>query len=243
MNPDFTSSKARVDSCCGGVRAGDERKEFRSAFEFHRATRNQTLGIVQELSQSQMDYEPAPRKWSVGEVLDHLILGQRLYLSYIAEVIGMKAAGQGSTLSLSFTDVDVSVGFIPKSLLPALEAPFTMLNMFLPTSVRDLMTRYRLIPAQNPDITSPRRARPADELRNDLISSLKATEALLESRPDLDYGEMMIQHPLLGNNNVPGMLRFLALHEQRHQSQINNILGSPGFPSSNPTGAEVPHIE
>ncbi len=243
MNADFTSSERRADPCRGGSRAGDERREFRSALEFHRATRAQTLAIVLKLSQSQMDFEPAPSKWSVGEVLDHLILGQRLYLSYIEEVIGMKEAGQGSTLRLSFTDVDVSVGYIPKSLLPALEAPFTMLNMFLPGGVRDLMTRYRLVPAQNPDITNPRQGRAAGELRDDLISSLKETQALLESRPDLDYGEMMIEHPLLGNNTVPGMLRFLALHEQRHQSQIDDILKSPRFPKSDLGGAGDPHVE
>src|SRR5712691_688915 len=236
MNPDFTSSKARVDSCCGGVRAGDERKEFRSALEFHRATRNQTLGIVQDLSQSQMDYEPAPSKWSVGEVLDHLILGQRLYLSYIEEVMGMKEAGQGSTLRLSFEDVDVSVGYIPKSLLPALEAPFTMLNMFVPAGVRDFMTRNRLVPAQNPDITTPRRGRSAADLRDDLISSLKELEALLESHAHLDFSEMVIMHPLLGNNNVLSLVRFLALHEERHQSQIEEILTSPRFPKSDLNG-------
>ncbi len=230
MNADFTSSERRADPCCGGSRAGDERREFRSALEFHRVTRTQTLAMVQELSQAQIDYAPAPSKWSVGEVLDHLILGQRLYLSYIEEVMGMKEAGQGSTLRLSFNDVDVSVGFVPKSLLPALEVPFTMLNMFVPAGVRDFMTRYRLIPAQNPNITTPRHGRSTSELRGDLISSLKETEALFESRPDLDYGEMTIQHPLLGNNTVPGMLRFLALHEQRHQSQIRSVLASHGFP-------------
>jgi hypothetical protein len=75
------------------------------------------------------------------------------------------------------------------------------------------------VPAQNPEITTPRCARPADELREDLLSALKQTQALLESNADLDYGEMMIEHPLLGNNNVPGLLRFLAFHEPRHQSQ------------------------
>ncbi len=243
MNADFTSSERRADPCCGGSHAGDERREFRSTLEFHRVTRTQTLAMVQELSQAQIDYAPAPSKWSVGEVLDHLILGQRLYLSYIEEVMGMKEAGQGSTLRLSFNDVDVSVGFVPKSLLPALEVPFTMLNMFVPAGVRDFMTRNRLVPAQNPDITTPRRGRSATELRGDLISSLKETEALLESRPDLDYGEMMIQHPLLGNNTVPGMLRFLALHEQRHQSQIDDILKSPRFPKSDLGGAGDPHVE
>lgn len=186
--------------------------------------------MVQGLSQSQIDFEPAPGKWSVGEVLDHLILGQRLNQCYIAELIGMKKAGHRPVLRLSFEDVDVSIGYVPKSILPALEVPFNVLNMFLPNIARDFMTRHRLVPAQNPELTTPRRSRPVDELRNDLVSSLKETEVLLESNAHLDYSEMLIQHPLLGNNNVPGLLRFLALHEQRHQSQINDILRSPRFP-------------
>ena len=139
--------------------------------------------------------------------------------------------------------MDVSIGFIPKRLLPVLEVPFTVLNLFLPGSVRDFMTRYRLIPAQNPDLTNPRRARPVEELRNDLNASMKETEALLESHSDLDYGEMMIQHPLLGINNVPGLLRSLALHEQRHQSQIHGILTDPRFPKSDLSGTGDLHVE
>lgn len=199
--------------------------------------------MVRHLSQNQMDYKPAPAKWSIGEVLDHLILGQRLNLSYIAEVIEMKKAGQRPVKKLSFTDVDVSVGYIPKSVLPLLETPFTILNMFVPAGVRDFMTRNRLVPSQNPEITTPRRARPADELRSDLVSALKETEVLLESNTDLDYSELVIEHPLLGKNDIPGLLRFLALHEQRHQSQIDNILASSGFPGSNLNDAGGPHVE
>ena len=208
-----------------------------------RSTRAQTMAMVDGLTQVQIDHVPARGKWSIGEVLDHLILGQRLNVCYIAEVIEMKKAGRPPVRNLSFSDVDVSVGHIPKSMLPALEVPFNVLNLFLPNGVRDFMTRNRVVPAQNPNLTTPRHGRSTNELRNDLISSLKETEALLESRPDLDYGEMMIQHPLLGNNTVPGMLRFLALHEQRHQSQIKSVLASPGFPISNLTAAEVPHVE
>jgi hypothetical protein len=234
MNPDFTSTRAEFNPCCGVDPAGGERKAFGSALELHRTTRYHTLAMVEKLSQSQMDFEPAPSKWSAGQVLDHLILGQRVNLSYIAEVIGMKKAGRRPVLRLSFSDVDVSILYLPKSLLPALEVPFNALNMFIPNGVRDFMTRYRLVPAQNPELTAPRRSRAADELRNDLISSLKEMDALLESHAHLDYSEMVIQHPLLGNNNIPGLLRFLSLHEQRHQSQIQNIMMSPGFPRANP---------
>lgn len=215
----------------------------KDSLEMFRSTRVQTMAMVDGLTQVQIDHVPARGKWSVGEVLDHLILGQRLNLSYIAEVIGMKKAGQQPVLRLSFTDVDVSVGYIPKSLLPALEAPFTVMNMFLPTTIRDFITSHRLVPAQNPRLTNPRRARPVDELRGELVSSLKEMEALLESHADFNYSEMVIQHPLLGNNNVPGLLRFLALHEQRHQSQINDIITTAQFPKSDLNGAGDPHDE
>ena len=183
MSADFTLTRGHDNSCCGGTRAGDERQAYRSALEFHRMTRGQTLAMMQELSQSQLDYKPASGKWSVGEVLDHLILGQRLNLCYIAEVIAMKAAGKPPVLRLSSTDVDVSIGYIPKRLLPALEVPFTVLNLFLPSSVRDFMTRNPLIPAQNPEVTNPRRAiwfflgqrlQRSDRLHRDLARALVA---------------------------------------------------------------------
>jgi uncharacterized damage-inducible protein DinB len=200
--------------------------------EMFRSTRSRTLALTANLTQAQMDYAPASGRWSVGEVLDHLLLGEKLNRGYIAEVIEMKKAGRRPVLRLSFADVNVSLGYIPKSLLPFVEVPFTLLNLFLPASVRDFMTLNRLIPAQNADQTAPRRGRSADELRQELISSLRETEALLEANSHLDYREMLVQHPLMGANDIPGLLRFLALHEQRHQAQINDVLTSSRFPKS-----------
>ena len=201
------------------------------------------MAMVDGLTQVQIDHVPARGKWSIGEVLDHLILGQRLNVCYIAEVIEMKKAGRQPVRKLSFSDVDVSVGHIPKSMLPALEVPFNVLNLFLPNGVRDFMTRNRVVPAQNPNLTTPRHGRSATDLSGDLFSSLKELETLLESHAHLDFSEMVITHPLLGNNSVPGLLRFLALHEQRHQSQIDDILKSPRFPKSDLNGTGDPHDE
>ena len=216
---------------------------LKDSLEMFRSTRVQTMAMVDGLTQAQIDHVPARGKWSIGEVLDHLILGQRLNVCYIAEVIEMKKAGRQPVRKLNFSDVDVSVGYIPKSVLPVLETPFTILNMFVPTGVRDFMTRNRLVPAQNPNITTPRRGRSSADLHHDLVSSLKELRTLLESHAHLDFSEMMIMHPLLGANNVPGLVRFLALHEQRHQSQIDDVLKSPRFPKSDLSGAGDPHVE
>ena len=55
------------------------------------------------------------------------------------------------------------------------------------------------------------------------MASLLETKKLFQNNLDLDYDEMFVQHPLLGRYDVPGLLRFMSAHEQRHQSQIAGI--------------------
>jgi DinB family protein len=216
---------------------------FQESLDMFRSTRSRSIELANRLSQAQLDFMSEPGKWSAGEVLDHLLLAEKLNRDQIAELIELKKAGRKPFIRRSFTDVNVSIAYIPKPLLPLLDAPFTILNMFVPAGVREYMTRNRLIPAQNPDIATPRKGRPAAELRKDLSSSLTETESLFKANADLDYGEMIMQHPLMGTNDVPGLLRFMALHEQRHQSQISNIVASPQFPRSHSSSEGAPHVE
>jgi uncharacterized damage-inducible protein DinB len=195
-------------------------------------TRARTLALVEGLSQAQLDYAPAPGRWSAGEVLDHLLLAEKMNREQFAELIELRKSGRPTELRRSFADVNVSVAYLPKSLLPFLEIPFTVFNLFLPAGAREAMVRNRLIPAQNPDAATPRKGRPADELRRDLASSLGETLALFAANPNLDYRAMVVQHPLMGRNDLNGLLRFLALHEQRHQAQITDILSDPRHPQS-----------
>ena len=195
-----------------------------------RSTRGQTLEMAGRLSQAQADYAPAEGKWSAGEVLDHLLLAEHLNRAQFAELIALRRAGRRPEVRRSFADVNVSVAYLPKSLLPFLELPFTFLNALTPACVRETLARNRLIPAQRPDAAAPRARRPVGELRRDLSDSLAETESLFAANPGLDYGSMFVSHPLLGRNDVAGLLRFLALHEQRHQSQIGEIAADPKFP-------------
>lgn len=205
---------------------------FRQPLDFFRSIRARTMSMTETLTQTQLDYAPSSGAWSVGEVLDHLLLSERFYGREIAQLIEMKKAGRKPVLTRSFAEVNVSIGYLPKFVLPFLEVPFTVLNRFVPASVRETMTRYRLVPAQNPDLATPRKRRPAAELRQGLAASLKQTEVLFESNQDLDFREMRHRHPLMGDNHVLQLLRFVAVHEQRHQSQIADILRNPRFPKA-----------
>jgi hypothetical protein len=88
------------------------------------------------------------------------------------------------------------------------------------------------VPAQSPDIGTPRKGRSIEELDKELRSSLQEMEALFETNPTLDFRAMIHQHPLMGVNNAVQLLRIVALHEQRHQSQISDTFRQPGFPRS-----------
>ena len=207
------------------------------------ATRERTLAMLGQLTQRQLDYAPAPDRWSAGEVLDHMLLAERINREQIARLIEMRRQGRKPELSLTFSDLNIAVSYIPRSVLPVLELPLTLLNMFVPESLRNYLTRHALVSFKNPDAAAPRRGRTISQLREDLTTSLKETEALFQRDPHLEYGEMVLRHPLLGSYNIPGLLRFMAAHEQRHQSQINNIIASPQFPRPPSSGNGGPHVK
>src|SRR5215211_7950264 len=192
-----------------------------------RATRARTLALAEGLTQAQLDYRPARGGWSAGEVLDHMLLAEATNRGQLARLVGLRREGRRPELRLSFADVNVSVASLPRFIIPLLEVPHTLLNALVPEGVRNYLTRNRLVPFQNPDQATPRRGRAAERLRGDLLDSLRETEALFRNNPGLDFGGMVVEHPLLGRYDVPGLLRFMSAHERRHQSQLADILSDP----------------
>jgi len=205
---------------------------YQTDWKLFRSVRTATLGLADTLSEQQAAYVPAPGKWSIGEVLDHLLLAEKLYRDRFTKLIELKKAGQKAELQSNFSEIDTSVLFIPKPMLPFLETPFKLMNLFVPPALRETMTRYRVMPAQAPSIAIPRKGRPVAELREELRNSIAQTEKLFRSNPELDYRELRLTHPLMGNNNVLQLIRIMSMHEQRHQEQIRNVQRSPSYPKS-----------
>lgn len=197
---------------------------FDADLEDFRKTRGQTLSIVQPLSQKQFDSSPAPGQWSVGEVVDHLVLVEGVQRSYIEKLIRLKREGKRPFLRVSLTELDVGFPFLPKFLMPWLELPLSISTAFMIKPVLHFITRNRLIPATAPTKGRPRRELPAHELRENLKSSLERTGALFEANADLDFRELTWQHALLGINNAHELLAILTNHEKGHQSQIKDIV-------------------
>jgi len=205
---------------------------YQDALELLRLTRAETLSMSSGLSQGQVDYQPAPGRWSVGEVLDHLLHSEKLYQDIIARLIELEKDGKRAVISDSFAQVNTSIAYIPKPMLPFIELPLAVFNLFVPTFVREVMTEFRILPAQNPDIARPERGKPLGELRDALRASYEKTAALFTDNPTLDYRRMRYRHPLMGDNHVLEVLRIVAFHERRHQSQMRDVLNLKEFPKA-----------
>lgn len=193
-----------------------------------RGTRRRTLGMAEGLSDERLARRPGDGGWSVGEVLDHLVLAEEVYRGDIERLIALRRAGRRPVIRRTFRELDVSILFIPRQLLPLLEIPFSVAGAFVPRSVREGLARSRWLPVQNPTRAEPRHGRPGADLMRELQESFAVTERLFAGADDVEWDGMTISHPLLGTNDVPALLRLMDRHEQRHQDQIRDVLAAMG---------------
>ncbi len=203
---------------------------YSNDLELLRVTRADTLHLIAGLTQEQADFTPDPHKWSTGEMLDHLALAEGVYRNTIGDLIGLAKAGKRTVINGTFKEVNVSIAHIPRAALPFLEVPLTVFNLFVPPFVREILTEFPVLPTQNPDIAQPRKGLPVGALREAMRTAYEKTAALFTANPGLDYKRMRYRHPLIGDNNVLGLIRMVAFHERRHQSQMRTLFESRDFP-------------
>lgn len=202
----------------------------RSHLQRLRSAREQTVSRVGQLHQGQIEYSPAPDRWSVGEVLDHLVLMENYFRGIVARLIDRSQAEARPLVKITFSDFNPAPRPLPKSWLPALEVPLAVLSRLVPHQAKSFFARYRMVRMQAPDIGLPRRGVHAGELIERLLSAIDETDALFASNPSLDYRRLAFRHPFSGNTNVVQLLEILTLHELRHHKQMRDILSSDGFP-------------
>jgi hypothetical protein len=158
---------------------------------------------VASLTQTQADWRPAPERWSVGEVVHHLVLANRLFAFAVRKLVtrGKReglAAPVGATRSW-----------------PRLRA------------IADASLSG---PVRNPDNVTPRHGLPIDTLNNELIASHTAVAEQVPTLADLDLAALTLRHPLGFDLNLYRWADIAGAHERRHLVQIRAILAEPGFP-------------
>ncbi|MGH7602888.1 MAG: DinB family protein [Gemmatimonadaceae bacterium] len=175
-------------------------KRLAEVMDFLEEKRRDLLRSFDGAHADRLGRRPAPDRWSVAQVLDHL----RTVESGIARLITKrvtqaKATGLGTEKST-------------ESAMPTFD------------KYRDLIENQGTM--QSPSRVMPR----ADVDINEAISGLETSRADLRAAVSaadgLSLGEIKHTHPILGELDLYQWLIFVGSHEVRHRKQIERTLKS-----------------
>jgi len=161
------------------------------------------LASIGTVTQAQTDWRPVEGRWSVGEVLHHLVLSNRLFALAVRTLI---ERGKGAGLVARAGS---------RRTWPRLR------------SIADVST---LGPVKHPDRVTPAHGLPIEALRMDLSASHGAVAEQIPELAGLDLEVLRLAHPLGFELNLFHWVDIAGAHEQRHLRQIEAIMAEPGFP-------------
>ena len=212
------------------VRGAAETSTLAASLDRVRVVRKATLGLLAGLSQQQVDFSPAPGKWSIAQIVDHLTLIDGLYQPIFRQMIERARAGNEEILHIDIREMDPTIGPIPRAIMPFVAPAFSLFSTLVPHAVRETVLRIPFIPSGAPTLAMPRSGLTADQLRANLAEAFEATRRLLQSGLPANFERMRAEHPVLGVNTPAQILDLMCAHEERHQRQIRAVLSSLAAP-------------
>jgi hypothetical protein len=151
---------------------------------------------------------PAPERWSVAGVLEHLaIVEGRVTENFTRQVAAARATGLGPDIATT-------------PVVPTLDMAF-------------VLDRTNRIVAS--EAARPRGASDARTAWAALEASRERLHAALADADGLALGQISAMHPVLGELNLYQMIAFVGAHEGRHAAQVREIgaaLGAAVLPTS-----------
>jgi len=188
------------------------------------AVRLGTLSLIAPLDQKQLDYAPAQGKWSIGEIVDHLLLAQQFERGIIEELILLSRSGKKPFVNRTFLEFELRPAFVPRRVILPLDPLLSFFSAQVPQSIRKWVMTRGPVPFRGPAQAAPRHGLPGDDLRKRLLTSHESIASLYETNADLDFHTLVAHHSMLGSMDMIEMLRIMAYHETRHQKQISRII-------------------
>jgi hypothetical protein len=174
---------------------------LKGILEANTAARVALCDEVRGLSDVQLGFRPAPGRWSIGEILDHLCLAERAMIRSISRLL-QHAAGLGQIAEPG-----------------AMDAPSHRIDL-------DLYNR----PAGAPESVLPSPDRPLERLLAGLEESRERLQEVAKRAEGRVVGNVTLPHFQLGELNFYQWLAVHGAHEAKHTAQIRRIKADPTFP-------------
>jgi hypothetical protein len=154
--------------------------------------RARLFAAVEGLSEEQQAFRPAPDRWSVAELVEHLSIVEGNVAALLGRLLG-KAEESG-------------------------EAPVTP-DAFGPVSIEEFVEQARVVKYEAPERIRPTGLPLADSLAR-LEESRAALHALRPRIERADGRALRFPHPAWGPLDLYQWLLFVGAHEDRHLAQI-----------------------
>jgi hypothetical protein len=171
-----------------------------------RQARDGAIGATRRLSEAHFRFQPGPQQWSIGQILEHIVVVQDLVLGRLRDHL---AAAPPAPAGYDAKTIDAII-----------------IQQF----------PVRLTKVQAPEmIHPPGRMTPAESLRR-LRENTAAFEQMLESRSDLRGHALPSPPLKVITKDVyqftDGYQTILAIsaHTERHTKQILEVMANPNFP-------------
>jgi DinB family protein len=158
-------------------------------------TRARLLSAVEGLSEEQQGFRPAPDRWSVAELVEHLSIVEGNVATLLDKLLS-KAEASGAGVA-SAEDFD-------------------------PVSIEEFVERTRGVKLEAPERIRPTGRSFADSLAR-LRESRAALHALRPRVERADGRAIRFQHPAWGLLDLYQWILFVGAHEDRHLAQIEAL--------------------
>lgn len=176
-------------------------EEREAALKSLQATHDAFLKSIAGLSEKQWKFKPAPDRWSVAEVAEHIAVSE-------STIFGMV---QGKVMTSPAT--------------PEKRAEVAGKDEIILTKVPDRSRK-----AQAPEFLKPtNRWATEAELTKAFEDSRKATMDYVRTTND-DLRDHFGPHPLLGPLDAYQWILLISAHSERHTKQIEEVKADPNFP-------------
>jgi DinB superfamily len=176
-------------------------EERDAALKSLQATHDAFLKSIAGLSDKQWKFKPAPDRWSIAEVSEHIAVSESMILGYVQKQIVTSTATPEKRADVKVTDQQIL------------------------TLVPD-----RSHKAQAPEFLKPtNRWATREDLIKSFEDSRKATMDYVRTTND-DLRDHFGPHPLLGPMDAYQWILLISAHSERHTKQIEEVKADPNFP-------------
>ncbi len=174
--------------------------EREHAIQYLNSTHDQFLAAIQGLSEKQWRFKPAPDRWSVAEVSEHIAVSEATIFGLVQQTLKSPAT-------------------------PEKRAEVAGKDEIILTKVPD-----RSHKVQAPEMLRPtsRFATEADNVKAFEASRVATIDFVRTTNEDLR--DHFSPHPVFGTVDSYQWILLLAAHSERHTKQILEVKADPNFP-------------